>query len=92
MAPVWGAGLARRVCRDTHGVGWGPPVPISREDEELAAWGELQEEGGPEAVTGGRKAGRAPHGPLAILHQPRTRFPVSVGFAPSPLGEASGSQ
>lgn len=31
----------------------GPTASTSREGEELAAWGELQEEGGPEALAGG---------------------------------------
>lgn len=45
-------------------MGWGPPAPASGKGEELAAWGELQEEGGgPEALAGGKKSRQDSSGP-----------------------------
>lgn len=62
----------------------GPTASTSREGEELAAWGELQEEGGPEALAGGKKsrwdATRSSCHPAPAMDM----VPVSVGFAPSP--------
>lgn len=48
-----------------------------------------EEEGGPEALAW-KKSGGTPHGPLHPA--PTEDIPVPVGSAPSPLGEASGSQ
>lgn len=72
---------------------WSPPASASGEGEELAAWGELQEEeGGPEALAGVKKSRRDPSGPSCHPAPAKDVVPVSVGFAPSPLSEASGSQ
>lgn len=54
-------------------MGWCPPAPISREDEELAAWEELQEEGGgPEALAGVEEKQAGPSRPFYHPAQPRT--------------------
>lgn len=68
--------------------GWGPQPP-SGEDEELAAWGQLQE-GGPEAPAEGEKQG-APSEPSCRLHSQGTGSSFSRAWPCSP-GEASGSQ
>lgn len=60
-------------------VGWGPPAPISKEDEELAAWGELQEVGRrPEALAGG---GEKQAGPFVALLPPCTAEDTGSSFS-----------
>lgn len=78
MAPVWGAGLARRVRGDTSGAlqplplgrvkSWQPGGSCRRRKEAQRLWQGL------------RKAGGTPQDPLAILHQPRTWFQFQSGL------------
>lgn len=86
-----GAGLARRVCGDTRGVGWGPPASTSGEEEELAAWQSCRGGRRPRSSGMGRKA-VGPLTALFILHQLRTsQFQSGLPLRPwvRPLGHSS---
>lgn len=76
MAPVWGAGLARRVC------GVGPPAPL-RGGRGAGSLGTAAGGGGPEAPAEGEKQG-APSEPSCRLHSQGTGSSFSRAWPCSP--------